>query len=778
MDINDTRARPDQSGRRVGAAFDLLASKLMRPWVRPGTVHRSALLELLANGDAHRLVSVAAPAGYGKTTLLSQWAARSNQTFAWVSVDEPDNDPKVLLTYVAEALDAVQPIGGQVFDALMSAGSSVLGSALARLGSAFSLMTEPVVLVLDDVHVLRNQECRAALSVLADHVPSGSRLVLAGRTEPPLRIARLRAENRILQIGPSELSLTQAEASSLLRNAGVVLGEADVAELHQRTEGWPAGLYLAALYLREGGPFASAAISFGGGDRLVSEYMESEFLARISRRQRVFLTRTAVLERMSGPLCDAVLDLPGSGTILADLEQSNLLLVPLDRGGEWYRYHHLFRDMLLAELHRDEPDLMAVLRRRAAGWCLSNNLPEDALEYSIAAGDVDTAACLVEKLGVPTHRQGRFATLDRWFRWLEDRDGIDGHPMAAVLAALFSAMTGRPAEAERWADMVDRWQYGDTTRAGNPYAEAHAAILRALMCRRGVERMRADADEAVRRCAAENILTPAPALYQGIARVLGGDLDGGDACFAAAVSAGEQAGAHETLVVTLCERSLVAMAFGQWDRAEALANQAGAVLRQAGIEESYSAPLVSTVQARAAMHRRDVRTARQELVRAQRLRPLLTYAMPQLALQARIELARVHLALADAAGAKTLLLEAKELLSRRPGMGTLVNEAQALWDQLPDERGASHPGASSLTTAELRILPLLVTHLSFAEIADQLFLSPHTVKSQATSIYRKLAVSSRSQAVACSRELGLLGDHGPPSSVFPARSPVSRSPRR
>jgi LuxR family transcriptional regulator, maltose regulon positive regulatory protein len=778
MDINNTRERPGQSGRRAGTAFDLVASKLLRPWERPGTVHRSGLLERLANGDAHRLVSVTAPAGYGKTTLLSQWAARSGQTFAWVSVDEPDNDPKVLLTYIAEALDAVEPIGGQVFDALTSPGSSVLGSVLSRLGSAFSLMTEPVVLVLDDVHVLRNTECRAALSVLADHVPSGSRLVLAGRTEPPLRIARLRAENRILQIGPSELSLTQAEASALLRNAGIALGEADVAELHRRTEGWPAGLYLAALYLREGGPFASAAVSFGGDDRLVSEYMESEFLARISRRQRVFLTRTAVLERMSGPLCDAVLDSSGSGAVLADLERSNLLLVPLDRRGEWYRYHHLFRDMLLAELHRGEPDLMAVLRRRAASWCLSNNLPEDALEYSIAAGDVDTAARLVEKLGVPTHRQGRFATLDRWFRWLEDRDGIDGHPMAAVLAALFSAMTGRPAEAERWADMVDRWQYSDTTRASDPHAEAHAAILRALMCRRGIKRMRADADEAVRRCAKENIVTPAPALYQGLARIFSGDLDGGDASFQAAVSAGEQAGARETLVVTLCERSLLAMALGQWDRAEALASQARVVLRQAGIEESYSVPLVSTVHARAAMHRGDVRAARQELLRAQRLRPLLTYAMPQLALQARIELARVHLALGDVAGAKTLMLEVKELLSRRPEMGTLVGAAQALWDQLRDEREASHSGASSLTTAELRVLPLLVTHLSFAEIADQLFLSPHTVKSQATSIYRKLAVSSRSQAVAHSRQLGLLGDDGLPSSVFPAHGPVNRSPRR
>ena len=760
MDVSDTRERSDRANRGVGVAFDLVASKLMRPWVRPGTVHRSSLLERLANGDAHRLVSVAAPAGYGKTTLLSQWAARRGQTFAWVSVEEPDNDPKVLLTYVAEALDAVEPIGGQVFEALASAGSSVLGSVLPRLGSAFSLMTKPVVLVLDDVHVLRNRECRAALSVLADHVPAGSRLVLAGRTEPPLRIARLRAEGRILEIGPGELSLTQAEASSLVRNAGIVLGAADVAELHRRTEGWPAGLYLAALYLREGGPFASAAVSFGGDDRLVSEYMQSEFLERISSRQRVFLTRTAVLERMSGPLCDAVLDLPGSGATLADLERSNLLLVPLDRRGEWYRYHHLFRDMLRAELHRSEPDLTAVLRRRAASWCMRNDLPEDALEYSIAAGDVDTAARLVERLGVPIHRQGRFTTLDRWFRWLEDRGGIEGHPMAAVLAALFSAMTGRPAEAERWADMVDHWQYSDATRPDNPHAEAHAAILRALMCRRGVEQVHADADEAVRRCATENIVTPAPALYQGLARVLSGDLNGADASFQAAISAGEQAGAHETLAVTLCERSLVAMARGQWDRAEALADQARAVLRQAGIEESYATPLVSAVHARAAMHRRDVPAARQELVRAQRLRALLTYAMPQLALQARIELTRVHLALADVAGARTLMLEVDELLRRRSGMGTLVGEARALTDQLSDEREASHPGASALTTAELRVLPLLVTHMSFAEIADQLFLSPHTVKSQAMSIYRKLAVSSRSQAVAYSRALGSWRDYG------------------
>ena len=195
----------------------------------------------------------------------------------------------------------------------------------------------------------------------------------------------------------------------------------------------------------------------------------------------MFLTRTAVLERMSGPLCDAVLELSGSAMTLAELARSNMLLVPLDRRGEWYRYHHLFRDMLLAELHREQPELIPVLRRRAAGWCLRNGWPEEALEYSMAAGDVDSAAGLVEKLGVPAHRQGRVTTLQRWFHWLEDRSGIEGHPMVAVLAALFCALTGRPVEAERCADAVDRWQYGDPARPGDPSTEAWAALLRAFL---------------------------------------------------------------------------------------------------------------------------------------------------------------------------------------------------------------------------------------------------------------------------------------------------------
>jgi LuxR family transcriptional regulator, maltose regulon positive regulatory protein len=752
MKANGVRQYPSPTWHAARPGFDLMTSKLRRPAARPGTIPRSSLIGRLAADGSPPIVSVVAPSGYGKTTLLAQWAARDGEAFAWVSLDDRDNDPKVLLSYVAAALDSVQPVGDQVFEALASNTSSVPGTVVPRLGSAFWSMTAPVVLVLDDAHLLWNTECRDALSVLADHVPPGSRLVLAGRDTPPLRIARLRVEGRILEIGPAELSLSHQEAASLLHAADVPLGDHDVAALHQRTEGWAAGLYLAALYLREGGSVQGAEDAFGGDDRLVSQYMESEFLGRISARHREFLTRTAVLNRMCGPLCEAVLDQPGSAAELAELVRSNLLLVPLDRRGFWFRYHHLFRDMLLAELERLEPGLLPVLRRRAAAWCEANGRPEEALEYAMAAGDVDAAARLAQSLWVPTDRQGRFVTLQRWFRWLDDRDGIARYPLIAVWAAVLAAETGRPAEAERWADIVDSWQYGDSSRPADPVTEAWAGVLRAVMCRRGVGQMRTDADEAVQKFTAVNTMMPVALLCQALARILSDDPDGSDALLEDTVRIAEEVGAHEVQADALCERSLLAMANGDWSRAETLAAQARDALRPIGMESL----LASAVLARAAVHRGDFAAARRELVSAQRLRPLLTYAIPHLAVQARIQLIHVHLAFADIAGARTLMREIEEILKRRPGLGTLVDEALELRARLSAERGPAAPGMSSLTTAELRILPMLATHLSFPEIGAEMFLSPHTVKSQAMSIYRKLGASSRNQAVIRSRELGLL----------------------
>ena len=309
---------------------------------------------------------------------------------------------------------------------------------------------------------------------------------------------------------------------------------------------------------------------------------------------------------------------------------------------------------------------------------------------------------------------------------------------------------------DRRAAVADRRLYRDAARPRDPAAEAWAAVLRPSLCRRGVEQMRADADEAARRCAEEGILAPAAKLLQGIARILCGDRDGGDAYLENAVSGTEEVGAHENLAFALCERSLVAMARGEWNRAGALAAQAGSVLRRAGIEDSRVTPLLCAARARVALHRGDVPAARRELVTAQRLRHLLTYALPHVAVQARIELIRVHLALADLAGARTVMREVDDLLRRRPDLGTLAGEAEALRAQLSRQRGASSPGASALTAAELRVVPLLASHLPAAEIAAELSLSVHTVKSQQASPYRKLGTSSRSQAVARARQLGLL----------------------
>jgi LuxR family maltose regulon positive regulatory protein len=756
MGDSDVREREGRMRPAGGPVSDLVMSKLRRPLVRQGTVRRSLLIERLARGDRRPIVSVVAPPGYGKTTVLAQWAERNGQAFAWVSVDERDNDPKVLLTYIAEALNAVEPIDERVFDALASPASSVPGSVVPRLGSAFSSMTSPVALVLDDVHMLRNRECQAALAVLADHVPGGSRLALAGRARPPLRVARLRAEGRILEIGPGDLSLDRGEASLLLSNADIAVGEDEMTDLHRRTEGWPAGLYLAALYLREGGPLAGAAVSFGGDDRLVSEYMESEFLARISRRQRAFLTRTAVLERMCGPLCDAVLEMSGSADALADLERSNLLLVPLDRRGEWYRYHQLFRDMLLAELHRLEPGLMPVLYRRAARWHERNGQAAEALGYWMKAGEADPAARLIGALTFPAYQQGRVATAERWLGWLNDHAPAGNYPVVAVLAAMLFAVAGQPGQAERWAEVAERGAAGASLPDGSASMEPWLALLRALLCRGGVEQMRADAELAARTMAAGSFWRTAAILYLGTAHLMAGDPDQADALFENAAAGGQAGGAAVGACVALAERSLLAIARGAWEAAERHLAGARSLARDANLGDYPPVAIVHAVAARIALHQADRPRAMAELTRAQHLRPGLTYAVPYLAVQARIELARCHLALSDVAAARILLREVTEVLTRRPDLGVFVRQAQELQAELSRTRGSSALGASALTAAELRLLPMLPTHLSFPQIAGEMFLSPNTVKSEAMSIYRKLGASSRSQAVTRSRELGLL----------------------
>ena len=459
---------------------------------------------------------------------------------------------------------------------------------------------------------------------------------------------------------------------------------------------------------------------------------------------------------MCGPLCDAVLGTSGSTAALADLERSNLLLVPLDRRGQWYRYHHLFRDMLLAELHRQAPDLMPILRRRAAQWYERNREPEEALEYWMKAGEVDSAARLVGALVFLCYQRGRVATAERWLGWLEDRGAMERYPAIAALAVMFYALTGKPADADRWADVAGRAAAVTSLPDGGRSIEPWLALLRSVLCRDGVEQMRADAELAATTMAPGSFLRTASLTYLANAHLMAGDLDRADVLFEDAVAEGRAGGVMLGPCLALAERSLLAIGRSDWERGNRYLAEARSMAREGKLEDYPPVTILYAVAARMALHEADRPRAEAQLTRAQRLRPGLTYALPHLAVQVRIELARCYLALSDFGAARTLLREADEILVRRPALGVFVRQAAGLRAELSRARGSSALGASALTSAELRLLPRLSTHLSFPEIAEEMFLSRHTVKAEAMSIYRKLGVSSRSQAVSRARELALL----------------------
>jgi LuxR family maltose regulon positive regulatory protein len=559
--------------------------------------------------------------------------------------------------------------------------------------------------------------------------------------------------SRAVEVGVAELAMGAREARLLLEGAEVGLPDADVDELVGRTEGWPVGLYLAALALRAGGPHPSAGSAFTGQDRFLADFLRSELLDRLSPELVRFLTRTAVLDQMSGPLCDAVLASGGSGRLLASLEGSNLLLVALDRRQEWYRYHQLFRELLLAELDRREPGLAPQLHDRAAAWCEANGLPETAIDHAQAAGDPDRVARLVWELAQPAYAAGRFSTVRHWLAWFEDQGMVQRYPPVAVQGAWLHALAGRPADAERWADAAERSSFAGTLPDGST-TESWVALLRALLCRDGIERMLVDAQTAVAGLDPGSPWLATAILLEGIGYLLDGQADRADPILEHAAEVAAEARAMPAASAALAQRSIVAMDRDEWDQAGTLAERALWVMRAGRLDNYVMSPLIYAVAARTATHRGDVALAREQLAQAAKLRPLLTYAMPHRAVQALLELGRAHLGLDDGAAARTVLSQARDILQRRPDLGILPRQAEELWSRT-DTIHQKPTGLPSLTTAELRLLPLLPTHLTFAEIGQQLYVSRHTVKTQAISVYRKLGVSSRSQAVQRLQELGL-----------------------
>jgi LuxR family transcriptional regulator, maltose regulon positive regulatory protein len=754
--MRSQRTIPIQPWKPIPAElpFPVLESKLAPAPGRPGLVPRGNLLDQLEASAARPVVAVCAPAGYGKTVLAAAWAKRDSRPFVWLSIDRQDNDPAVLLTYLAVGLDRVEPIDPAVFAALASRGASITQTVVPRLGAALSSKALPVVVVLDDVHLLHDQEGLHALSVLVDHLPQGSQLAVISRDEPPLPLARWRAEGRLAELGPGELAMDPLEAGRLLAAARVELPDGEVAELTRRTEGWPVALYLAALSIKAQAPRNGDGVGLSGRDRFLVDYLQSVLLSRLSPTEVQFLTRTAVLDRLSGPLCDAVLDTSGSAAVLASLERSNLLVVPLDRQREWYRYHHLFQELLREELERSEPELVRELTLRAAHWCQRHGLAEAAIDYAIDAGDADLVARGVEQVAISVYRSGRLATVQRWFDWFNDHGLIQQYPAVAMLGAWVQALGGHAATAEQWADAAERGSYRGMLPDGSSIA-GWRALLRAKLCRHGITQMRADAELALTLIPVDSLWRAPAQLLAGISHLLAGDPDVADDLLAEAVEVAKDTGATVAATVALAERAILAIGRQDWRDAEILVEQARSVVNMAHLEAFATSVVLYAAGARVAIHHGNVDQAEQDLARAQQLRPQATHALPYYAVQARLELIRAYLALTDVASARTVLREVDDLLRWRPDLGTLPDQADQLRSQL-DPLGGAVIGTGSLTIAERRLLPLLPTHHSFREIGQHLHLSQHTVKSQALSIYRKLGASSRGQAVQRARTLGLL----------------------
>ena len=726
----------------------LLGSKFRSPAARRGMVRRTGLVDRLLAAD-EPVISVVAPPGYGKTTLLAQWAERRGPRVAWVSCEGTHNDPVALWSALIKALNAIGPVDSAATHQLATNGSGI--GAVPGFVAAIESIGEPVTVVLDHLEVITSKDCQAAIEEFALRVPQGWQLAMASRERLPIPDARLRVERQIVEIDVADLAMTGNEARALLSGAGVQLSRPEVEDLVQRTEGWPVGLYLAALALRAGAP--PAGFTFTGDDRLMGDYLRSELLPRVTATQAAFLIRTSVLDRISGPLCDAVVGGVGSAALLEQMESRNLLIVPLDRRREWYRYHHLLRELLQAELRIREPNEIPRLHSRAAAWYEANAMPEEAIEHALAADDADRVAALVLELMHRVWASGRADTVQRWMEWLQDRPSAQHYAAIAAHGALIFALIGRTHEAGRWVEVAERLPPTGTLPDGSTVAGT-LAYLRAILCREGPKTMRRDALAAWQGLSPASPYRATMLQIEGVSYLVEGNLDLANAVLARAVDSAIGVGNLPLAALTLAERFLVADELDDAVVADRMLQRSVEIVNAGGFDGYWTSALVFAGAARTAAYRGDILEARRYASRAARLRPLLTFALPVVSVQALIELARAYISLVDLAGAVAVLEQASSILQQRPELGALPVAVKQLKTMVEQFDGVS-TGASSLTTAELRLVPFLPTHLTMPEIGERLYISRHTVKSQVGSLYRKLGVSSRGEAVARISQLGL-----------------------
>jgi LuxR family maltose regulon positive regulatory protein len=734
----------------------MLETKLRPPGRRPGLVARPDLLARLDAGSARRLTLVTAPAGWGKTTLVGDWLAeRSGEGAAWVALDAADNDPARFWRYVAEALRrAGAPVEEQAVGAL-SGGGETAEAGLSALINALAASPRPTVLALDDYHLIDDDDIHGAVGFLCANAPDGLRLVMTSRVEPPIGLARLRARGDLAELRADDLRFSEREAGALLAEAaGVPLGDDEIGRLRARTEGWAAGLYLAGLSLRGRDDASRFIADFAGDDRLVVDYLADEVLEGLPADVRAFLLRTSVLARLSGPLCDAVAGASGSARVLAELESSNLFLVPLDSRREWYRYHHLFGELLQHELALTAPGEVPELHRRAAAWHLADGSVDDAIHHAAAAGDIAQAADLIAEHWSEHLRCGFTVTTQHWLELLPP-ETVRGDVRLCLAEAWLAVNLGLPEEAARWLAASET----APEHRDDPELEASRIAARSL------ERLLAgDAPEAVRTgmealAATEGDVTwwrAAACLAAGIALHACDRHDEAYPILVECADIGRRTGAWAPALVALCHLADQEVERGDLEAAERYSREALAYAEQESHAEYPHAAGAHTGLAQVLAGRGDLEAAQAhadrgaELAGRGRAPTEIAYSV--------IVRGEVALARGDGDLARACARDARLLLDSAPAPGAhLAQKMRVLEDAL---RAAPRPptaaGGADLTERELAVLRLLTGLASAREIADQLYVSHNTVKTQIKSIYRKLGVATRAEAVARARELGLL----------------------
>jgi LuxR family maltose regulon positive regulatory protein len=729
-----------------------LEAKLHGPPTHGDWVDRARLLDQFDREVARPLMLVAAPAGFGKTTLVAQWLnrRRSPRATAWVSLDAGDNDPVSLWTHVAAALERANCELGQDAAVFVSRHSNeIMTRLLPGLVNAVAAMPEDIVILLDDFHVVHEAACNDQVEFLVDHLPPQAHLVLASRSDPGLGLGRLRASGRLGEIRAADLAFNAEEATALLALAGVQLSGQSVELLMDRTEGWPAGLYLATLSLSGRDDPDEFVRQFSGNNRFIGDYLTEEVLGRHPDRLRHFITTMSILDRLTASLCDFVAETTTSAAVLRELERANMFLVPLDEGRRWYRFHPLFTTVARSELEIEHPERIASLHARAGAWLGEHGHVDEAVKHLLAAGRTDDAAELVQANWLTYVNAGRAATVVGWLHAL-GAPSVAGDPASAVTAAWMAGLSGDEAGLARHLETLQGFRVYGPLPDGTRSVESAIAMIQGVFGYGGPVEMAAGAQRAV------GLETEAGSPYYALATFALGHCVyvAGDLRSAATLlgRATDNAAAPALVrVLSASVHSLVEAESGRWDRARALADLAMHLVESRGLHSVPQASIAFTAVAQA--RARDgyltaAMAAVEHGLKVRRRNPSLApwATMHHLLVGARVERDAGRLPMA-----RDLLDEAATLMDRyREGMGPMRVRLAAV-EELVSSSAAS-PAGESLTGRELEVLRLLQGSLNLGEIAGELYVSHNTIKTHTRALYRKLGARSRTEAVRLARE--------------------------